>query len=275
MVDLAESDIEATLQKTRDVLLEQPMFLEIVAPVVVVGCIHGQYYDLLRMFEYCGYPPDSNYLFLGGYVDYGDQSIETMMLLALYKLKYPNNFFILRGKDEAASENRIKGFYDECKRRYTPRIWKRFTDMFNVMPVAALIDDKIFCMHGGISPELKNFDQIGRIGRPTGVPDFGLLCDLLYSDPEQIAGWGEHDEGISYIFGPDVIESFCKRFDIDLIVRTKQVVEDGYEFFAGRKLVTIFSAPNYRGEFDNSGAMMKIDDNLQCSFTMLKPSGAK
>ena len=143
-----------------------------------LGDIHGQYYDLLRLFEYGGFPPDSNYLFLGDYVDRGKQSLETICLLLAFKIKYPENFFILRGNHECASINRIYGFYDECeamlamsaipfrsvlfvkralffpsgKRRYNIKIWKTFTDCFNCLPVAALIDEKIFCMHGGLSP---------------------------------------------------------------------------------------------------------------------------
>jgi serine/threonine-protein phosphatase PP1 catalytic subunit len=140
------------------------------------------------------------------------------------------------------------------------------------LPVAAIVADKIFCMHGGLSPELKSFEQVRKLQRPTGVPDTGLLCDLLWADPEQIVGWGESDRGVSYIFGPDVVDTFCKRFNIDLICRAHQVVEDGYEFFAGRRLVTIFSAPNYCGEFDNCGSMMAVDEGLKCAFTMLKPS---
>jgi len=252
--------------------MSQPILLELEAPIKICGDIHGQYYDLLRLFEYGGYPPESNYLFLGDYVDRGKQSIESISLLLAYKIKYPENFFILRGNHECASINRIYGFYDECKRRYTPRLWKRFTDCFNCLPVASIVAEKIFCMHGGLSPELRNFEQIRKLARPTGVPDTGLLCDLLWSDPEQIVGWGESDRGVSYIFGPDVVDSFCKIFKVDLVCRAHQVVEDGYEFFAGRRLVTIFSAPNYCGEFDNCGSMMTIDENLKCAFTMLKPS---
>jgi len=272
LVELSEADVETLCQTSRGLFMTQPMFLELEPPIKIVGDIHGQYYDLLRLFEYGGYPPDANYLFLGDYVDRGKQSIESICLLLAYKIQYTENFFILRGNHECASINRIYGFYDECKRRYTPRLWKRFTDSFNCLPVAAIVADKIFCMHGGLSPELKSFDQIKKLARPTGVPDTGLLCDLLWADPEQIVGWGESDRGVSYIFGPDVVDSFCKRFSIDLICRAHQVVEDGYEFFAGRRLVTIFSAPNYCGEFDNCGSMMSVDESLKCAFTMLKPS---
>jgi diadenosine tetraphosphatase ApaH/serine/threonine PP2A family protein phosphatase len=193
----------------------------------------------------------------------------------LCPLSLPQNFFILRGNHECASINRIYGFYDECKRRYNIKLWKTFTDCFNCLPIAAIIDEKIFCMHGGLSPELASMEQIKRIMRPTDVPDTGLLCDLLWSDPDKdIVGWGENDRGVSFTFGPDVVAAFLKRHDLDLICRAHQVVEDGYEFFAKRQLVTLFSAPNYCGEFDNAGAMMSVDDTLMCSFQILKPATA-
>ena len=174
------------------------------------------------------------------------------------------------------SINRIYGFYDECKRRYNIKLWKTFTDCFNCLPVAAIVDEKIFCMHGGLSPELQNMEQIKRIMRPTDIPDTGLLCDLLWADPDKdMVGWGENDRGVSFTFGEDVVAQFLRRHDLDLICRAHQVVEDGYEFFARRQLVTIFSAPNYCGEFDNAGAMMSVDDTLMCSFQILKPAEKK
>ena len=206
-------------------------------------------------------------MFLGDYIDRGKQSIETVCLLLCYKIKYPENFFLLRGNHECAQINRIYGFYDECKRRYSIRLWRVFSDVFNCLPVAALIDEKIFCMHGGLSPELKNLDQIKNIMRPTDVPDTGLLCDLLWSDPERgIDNYGDNDRGVSFTFGENVVRKFNEKHDIDLICRAHQVVEDGYEFFQRRQLVTLFSAPNYCGEFDNSGAMMSVDETLMCSF---------
>uniref|UniRef100_A0A7S3DMI8 Serine/threonine-protein phosphatase n=1 Tax=Palpitomonas bilix TaxID=652834 RepID=A0A7S3DMI8_9EUKA len=273
MVALPEKDVKALCLKAREIFMSQPTLLELEAPIKIVGDIHGQYFDLLRLFDYGGFPPKANYLFLGDYVDRGKQSLETICLLLAYKVKYPENFFLLRGNHESAAINRIYGFYDECKRRYSIKLWRTFTDCFNCLPVAAIVDEKIFCMHGGLSPELHDMDQIRRVQRPTDVPDAGILCDLLWSDPErEINGWADNDRGVSFTFGEDVVTEFLARHDLDLICRAHQVVEDGYEFFADRQLVTIFSAPNYCGEFDNAGTMMSVDENLMCSFQILKPS---
>ncbi|KAL3611206.1 hypothetical protein D5086_002226 [Populus alba] len=262
-VQLSENEIRQLCAVAKEIFLQQPNLLELEAPIKLCGDIHGQYSDLLRLFEYGGFPPSANYLFLGDYVDRGKQSLETICLLLAYKIKYPENFFLLRGNHESASINRIYGFYDECKRRFNVKLWKTFTDCFNCLPVAALIDDKILCMHGGLSPELTNMDQIRNLPRPTDVPDSGLLCDLLWSDPDRdIKGWGMNDRGVSYTFGPDKVAEFLMRNDMDLVCRAHQVVEDGYEFFAERQLVTIFSAPNYCGEFDNAGAMMSAKNKL-------------
>jgi len=185
----------------------------------VPGDIHGQYSDLLRLFELGGFPPDENYLFLGDYVDRGRQSLETICLLLAYKIKYPENFFLLRGNHECSSVNRIYGFFDECpflflsspspvpplfyfsflppfflflcdvctprlfsffslfvgKRRHNIKLWRTFTDCFNCMPVAAIIEEKIFAMHGGLSPHLQSMNQIQSLARPTDVPEHGTL----------------------------------------------------------------------------------------------------
>ena len=196
-VQLLEAEIRYLCTKAREIFISQPILLELEAPIKAsrsslanrrfgrklqcssclhpMGCkqicgdIHGQYYDLLRLFEYGGFPPEANYLFLGDYVDRGKQSLETICLLLAYKIRYPENFFILRGNHECASINRIYGFYDECKRRYNIKLWKTFTDCFNCLPIAAIIDEKIFTMHGGLSPDLNSMEQIRRVMRPTDV----------------------------------------------------------------------------------------------------------
>ena len=184
-VKIREKDISLLCKLTREIFMEQPVFLELEAPIKICGDTHGQFVDLLRLFEYGGFPPEANYLFLGDYVDRGKNSLETIILLLAYKVKFKENFFLLRGNHECGQINRIYGFYDECKRRYSIRMWKEFQDVFNCMPIAALIDDKILCMHGGLSPELVTVAQLQQITRPTEVPENGLLCDLVWSDPEK------------------------------------------------------------------------------------------
>ncbi|KAI0810141.1 serine/threonine-protein phosphatase PP-Z [Xylaria sp. FL0064] len=271
-VCLKNAEIVAICQRARECFLSQPALLELDAPVKIVGDVHGQYTDLIRMFEMCGFPPTANFLFLGDYVDRGKQSLETILLLLCYKLKYPENFFLLRGNHECANVTRVYGFYDECKRRCNVKIWKTFIDCFNTLPIAAIVAGKIFCVHGGLSPALSHMDDIRNIARPTDVPDYGLLNDLLWSDPADMeADWEANERGVSYCFGKKVITDFLATHDFDLVCRAHMVVEDGYEFFNDRVLVTVFSAPNYCGEFDNWGAVMSVSAELLCSFELLKP----
>ncbi|KAJ6256789.1 Serine/threonine-protein phosphatase [Drechslerella dactyloides] len=271
-VCLKNAEITAICSAAREVFLGQPSLIELKAPVKIVGDVHGQYTDLLRMFEMCGFPPSANFLFLGDYVDRGKQSLETILLLMCYKLKYPENFFLLRGNHECANVTRVYGFYDECKRRCNVKIWKTFVDTFNTLPIAAIVAGKIFCVHGGLSPSLSHMDDIRNIQRPTDVPDYGLLNDLLWSDPADMQNdWEENERGVSYCFGKKVILEFLQRHDFDLVCRAHMVVEDGYEFFNDRTLVTVFSAPNYCGEFDNWGAVMSVSSELLCSFELIKP----
>ena len=255
-VCLRNAEITAICSAVREVLLSQPALVELSAPVKIVGDVHGQYTDLIRLFEMCGFPPNANYLFLGDYVDRGKQSLETILLLFCYKLKFPENFFLLRGNHECANVTRVYGFYDECKRRCNIKVWKTFVDTFNCLPIAAIVAGKIFCVHGGLSPSLTHMDDIRQIARPTDVPDYGLLNDLLWSDPADMeSDWEASERGVSYCFGKKVIMEFLQRHDFDLVCRAHMVVEDGYEFFNDRILVTVFSAPNVSfrcGEPSNS-----------------------
>ncbi|CAN3373803.1 hypothetical protein DIURU_004319 [Diutina rugosa] len=269
---LKNSEIQLICATAREIFLSQPSLLELSPPVKVVGDVHGQYGDLIRIFTKCGFPPSTNYLFLGDYVDRGKQSLETILLLLCYKIKYPENFFLLRGNHECANVTRVYGFYDECKRRCNIKTWKMFIDTFNTLPIAAIVAGKIFCVHGGLSPVLNSMDEIRNIARPTDVPDFGLLNDLLWSDPaDTVNEWEDNERGVSYVFSKSAINKFLAKFGFDLVCRAHMVVEDGYEFFNDRTLVTVFSAPNYCGEFDNWGAVMSVSDELLCSFELLDP----
>ncbi|KAH8277973.1 hypothetical protein KR018_011402 [Drosophila ironensis] len=269
---LRKDVIEALVLKARDVIMGQPMLLELKAPLKICGDIHGQFSDLMRIFKRCGFPPSTNYLFLGDYVDRGKQSLETICLLLAYKIRYPEKIFLLRGNHECASINRIYGFFDEMKRRHSVRLWHTFTDCFDRLPVAAIVGGRIFCCHGGLSPELHNMDQIRNICRPTDIPNQGILCDLLWADlNHDTDGWGHNARGVSYTFSEPIVRDFLATYDFDLIVRAHEVVEDGYEFFADRHLVTVFSAPNYCGMMNNAGGVMSVDKDLKCSFVIIKP----
>ena len=269
---LSIEELKYLCTKSLEIFMEEPVFLELSAPIIICGDTHGQFRDLIRLFEFGGSPSKKTYLFLGDYVDRGKNSIETISLLLAYKIKYPKNIYLLRGNHECEMINRTYGFFDECKRRYNLRIWKIFSDCFNWLPISALVDEKILCMHGGLSPELTEIKCLKEIVRPTEVPDKGLLCDLLWSDPEKdVEDWAPNERGISVLFNENIIERTLDNLDIDLICRAHQVVERGYEFFAQRRLVTVFSAPNYCGEFDNAGAFMVVNKDLMCGFKVLVP----
>ena len=271
-INLSEEEIKFLCSESKNIFLKQPILLELGPCLNICGDIHGQFYDLLQLFELGGYPPEKTYLFLGDYVDRGKQSIETICLLLAYKIKYPENFFLLRGNHECSSVNRIYGFFDECKRRYSIKLWKNFIDCFNCLPIAAVIEDTIFCCHGGLSPDLIFVNQIKNIIRPTDVPEYGMLCDILWSDPDNNAEdyFGYNERGISVTFSKKLLQRFLSDNNLELLCRAHQVVEEGYEFFGNNSCVTVFSAPNYCGMFDNSGAMMVVDENLKCSFNIIK-----
>ncbi|KAL3317216.1 hypothetical protein Ciccas_004132 [Cichlidogyrus casuarinus] len=299
---LKESDLLVICQRVKNLFMTQPMLLPINGPIKICADIHGQFKDLMRVFELCGSPRNTKYLFLGDYVDRGKMGIETISLLFAYKLRYPNTFHLLRGNHECQAVSRIYGFFDECKRRFDLKLWKTFIGVFDCMPVAAIVENQIFCCHGGLSPDMfkndcSNLEQlknrINALARPTDVPDEGLLCDLLWSDPRTImaaespstitssSGFAPNQRGVSYVFSPEVVDRFLARFNLDLVIRGHQIVEDGYEFFADRSFVTIFTAPNYCGEFDNAGAVFSLNrvnrtgenghSELEGSFQILQP----
>lgn len=271
-INLPEQQATALVLGAENVIAQQPALLTLEAPINIVGDIHGQFQDLLRLLDFYGMPPHADYLFLGDYIDRGHNGLETMFLLLALKLKYPERIWLLRGNHESPSINRMYGFFDECKRRYSAKLWNHFNELFNHLPMGATISKRVFCVHGGLSPSLLTPQDLASVVRPFEVPDKGLLCDALWSDPDSgVEGWAENDRGVSFTFGEDRVKAFLERNDLDLIVRAHQVVENGYEFFAERRLVTVFSAPAYCGEFNNAGALMHMDEGLQCSFKILKP----
>ncbi|GMR51944.1 hypothetical protein PMAYCL1PPCAC_22139, partial [Pristionchus mayeri] len=270
---VTEQDLVMCCRAVKAVFAEQPSMLEINPPVTVCGDINGNYADVKRIFAEGGSPNETNYLFLGNYIN-GQrapmQDLETILILFCYKIKYPENFFMLRGNYENATSNAINGFRDEIRNRYYSNLlWQDFNDVFNWMPQTALIGGRILCMHGGPSPRLKSLDQLRNIPRPQVIPFPSLSRDLVLSDPDAaIKGWQLNPRrgGSSYIFGQDVVIDLCEMLGIDLIIRGNQVVQEGYEYFANNHLVTLWSSLNYRGQFDNNAAIMTVSEDLSVTF---------
>ena len=273
-VKLSEREINSVIEKVLPIIQNEPVMLELEPPIYICGDIHGQFYDLLRVFDILKYPPESKFLFLGDYVDRGKKSLECILLLLCLKIKYPSKIYLLRGNHESESVNRTYGFFDECKRKISIKIYKQFCTLFNFLPITALVGGKILCMHGGLSYDLKDINQLKCIKRPTEIPESGLLCDLVWSDPDEnlfLDFCTNNERGISICFSKTAVDDFIKNNDVDLICRAHQVVEEGFQFFADMKLITIFTAPNYMGEFDNKGGILKVNEDMICSLSILKP----
>jgi len=215
--------------------------------------------------------PQTNYLFLGDFVDRGFYSVETFLLLLALKVRYPDRITLIRGNHESRQITQVYGFYDECLRKYgSVMVWRYCTEVFDYLSLSAVIDGKIFCVHGGLSPSINTLDQIRQIDRKMEVPHDGPMCDLLWSDPEDTVGWGVSPRGAGYLFGSDVVSQFNQTNNIDLICRAHQLVMEGYKWHFNETVLTVWSAPNYCYRCGNVAAILELDENLNRSFTIFE-----
>ncbi|KAJ7415050.1 Serine/threonine-protein phosphatase 2A catalytic subunit alpha isoform [Pitangus sulphuratus] len=250
----------------KEILTKESNVQEVRCPVTVCGDVHGQFHDLMELFRIGGKSPDTNYLFMGDYVDRGYYSVETVTLLVALKVRYRERITILRGNHESRQITQVYGFYDECLRKYgNANVWKYFTDLFDYLPLTALVDGQIFCLHGGLSPSIDTLDHIRALDRLQEVPHEGPMCDLLWSDPDDRGGWGISPRGAGYTFGQDISETFNHANGLTLVSRAHQLVMEGYNWCHDRNVVTIFSAPNYCYRCGNQAAIMELDDTLKYS----------
>jgi serine/threonine-protein phosphatase PP1 catalytic subunit len=273
LVRLSQQTLVMICEIAKDVFHNEPFFPEISPPVCVVGDIHGQYYDLLRILEQCGSPPGTTYLFLGDYVDRGPQCIETITLLLVYKILFPTRVCLLRGNHECAIMNELHGFKCECVSRYSPRLWSIFNEVFDEMPIAASVGHRIFACHGGISPEIPNCDFFEQIERPIHTVE-GPLFDLMWSDPDPVgSGWNPNPRGKSYTYGLDEVHKFLENLGFEVLLKSHQLVPGGFEFpfEPDRAVVTVFSAPCGGIETTNNGAVMMVNSGYECSFVTIRP----
>eukprot|EP01112_Ceratiomyxa_fruticulosa_P019983 TRINITY_DN667_c0_g1_i1.p1 TRINITY_DN667_c0_g1~~TRINITY_DN667_c0_g1_i1.p1 ORF type:complete len:309 (+),score=54.01 TRINITY_DN667_c0_g1_i1:222-1148(+) len=262
---LSEGTIKEICEKVKEILIYESNVQQLKLPVTVVGDVHGQFYDVLEIFKIGGKCPDTNYLFLGDYVDRGYHSIETISLLTCLKLRYPSRITLLRGNHESRQITQVYGFYGECMRKYgSANVWRYFTDMFDYLTVAALIDDVLFAVHGGLSPSVVSIDQIRVLDRFQEVPHEGALADLMWSDPDpEKDGFTQSQRGAGYTFGQDVVAKFLKVNKVEHILRAHQLCMDGYQVLFNNRLSTVWSAPNYCYRCGNVAAIVEISEGTE------------
>jgi diadenosine tetraphosphatase ApaH/serine/threonine PP2A family protein phosphatase len=237
--------------------------------VVICGDIHGQYEDLVELLEKSGDYTNQKYLFMGDYVDRGYYSVNTFLLLAILKLRYPNRYYLLRGNHETRSITHMYGFYSEIFCSYGhAALWNHFMTVFDLLPYAALIDNDIFSVHGGLSPRLPLIEGLlAEPNRHCEVPAEGILADLTWSDPEEIgeALFRVSSRGSGCLFGRKASTRFCHLNRLFLVTRSHQLVQDGYQFHFGDeehwppgRVVNVWSAPNYGYKSGNRASVMKL-----------------
>ena len=270
-----EKELFPLFDKAIELLKKEKNIKELTSPITVCGDIHGQFFDLKELFNVGGECPDTNYIFLGDYVDRGYHSVETFLLLLSLYVKYNYRITLLRGNHEARQTTQAYGFYDECVRKFgSANVWKACTDLFDFLPIAALIDGQIFCVHGGLSPEIKSLDDISLIERTMEPPNNGPYCDLLWSDPDNIEGFISSPRGAGYLFGGDAVKAFNQQNQISFICRAHQLMMDGYGLMFDETLATVWSAPNYCYRSGNVASILEFDEKLGRSFKLFEATPA-
>ena len=289
---LDPDDVIDLLHKVTSLLKKEPNLLRLSDPITVCGDVHGQYYDLLRLFEVGGSPENTQYLFLGDYVDRGCFSTECVFYLWALKLTYPTRFFLMRGNHECRQLTAFFNFKDECKFKYTMTVYDEIMKSFDALPLAAIINDKFICIHGGLSPDIKQVNDIENIDRFMEVPRAGPMCDLLWSDPieegnetvlDDDTNESDNDElpnpltrffaynhtrQCSFVYGVDAVEQFLENNNLTSLIRAHEAQLEGYkmQMVSSKsgipRVITIFSAPNYCDVYKNKAACLEFDNNL-------------
>ncbi|KAK6581897.1 hypothetical protein PZA11_005594 [Diplocarpon coronariae] len=273
---LTEEQALFILEEGGKVLKQEPNLLEMDAPITVCGDVHGQYYDLMKLFEVGGDPAETRYLFLGDYVDRGYFSIECVLYLWSLKIWYPNTLWLLRGNHECRHLTDYFTFKLECKHKYSEKIYEACMDSFCALPLAAVMNKQFLCIHGGLSPELHTLDDLKSIDRFREPPTHGLMCDILWADPLEEFGQEKtseyfvhnHVRGCSYFFSYPAACNFLEKNNLLSIIRAHEAQDAGYRMYRKTRttgfpsVMTIFSAPNYLDVYNNKAAVLKYENNV-------------
>lgn len=267
---LTEEEVKEVCDRLKEVLARESNVHHIQSPVTVVGDVHGQFYDVLEIFRIGGNCPDTNYLFLGDYVDRGFFSVETMTLLAVMKLRWPARITLLRGNHESRAVTRVYGFYNECLRKYnSARVWNYFVDMFDYLTISVVIDDCIFGIHGGLSPAVQSLDQIRVLDRFKEIPHEGPIADIMWSDPDaDKSDFCMSPRGAGYTFGADIVTHFNHVNGMKQILRAHQLCMEGFQVLFDGQLSTVWSAPNYCYRCGNLASVLEINASLTGHFNI-------
>ncbi|EAY08378.1 Ser/Thr protein phosphatase, putative [Trichomonas vaginalis G3] len=264
-----QNDILWLCTQIEKILRNEPPVLFLEAPITVVGDLHGKLDDLNKVLEIGGSPRNNKFLFLGDYVDRGKNSVEVIVKLLCLKIKYPDNVYLLRGNHESDMVKEKDGLKDKMHAMRLGNSWFTLINVFRYLSIAAVINNRIFCVHAGLSPELESIDQIMQIQKPIDIPDVGLVRDLLWSDPSTTEGYNPNEDRLTSVtYGPDVTMQFLKKHKFQLLVRAHQVSETGYEFPFPKNncAVTIYSS-NAGG---NTSAVMLVSEDLEIEFVTFK-----
>lgn len=357
---IPEAQVREVCFKAREILIKEGNIVCVDAPVTICGDIHGQFHDLMELFRVGGDVPETNYLFMGDFVDRGFYSVETFLLLLCLKVRYPDRITLIRGNHESRQITTVYGFYDECIRKYgSANVWRHCCDVFDYLAMGALIlgakstiepsqsllqdpnfdnaqelemeavDNKggfsyitrknrnltsqsevqnpdgaaardisdpvtgpagtgatsdshgglqsstgaIFCVHGGLSPQIDNVDKIRLLDRKQEVPHEGPMCDLLWSDPDEIDGWSMSPRGAGYLFGGSIVKQFCHINNLSMIARAHQLVMEGFKEMFDGGIVTVWSAPNYCYRCGNVAAIMEVTEDESNGGTIARSNG--
>jgi len=270
---LYKEDLVAIIREANHLLKNEGNLLYIYDPITVVGDIHGQYHDLIKILDVGGNPENTKYLFLGDFVDRGSFSVEVMLLIYALKINFPKTIHFIRGNHECRQMTSFFNFRSECVYKYDQEVYDIFMDSFDLLPLSCIVNGRFIAVHGGISPELKNIEDINKIDRYKEPPKSGLFCDLLWSDPV------DNDEGhcdgtykfndvrgCSYYYGADAATKFLERNNLLTVIRAHEAQIEGFKMhkWSGSDfplVITIFSAPNYCDIYNNKGAVIKFDNN--------------
>ncbi|KAI1074969.1 Metallo-dependent phosphatase [Whalleya microplaca] len=339
---IPEAQVRELCHKARELLIEEGNVVTVTAPVTICGDIHGQFHDLMELFRVGGDPPDTNYLFMGDFVDRGFYSLESFLLLLCLKVRYPDRMTLIRGNHESRQITTVYGFYDECLRKYgSANVWRYCCDIFDYLALGAIVlgasntlsppneatpceeyteqdieievcnadgdimsrfmrrnseqkspngtaaaaatggktgppgsgasgasggtsgnpTGAVLCVHGGLSPLIDTVDKIRLLDRKQEVPHEGAMCDLLWSDPDEIDGWGLSPRGAGFLFGADIVKVFNHKNDLSLIARAHQLVMEGFKEMFDASIVTVWSAPNYCYRCGNVAAVLELSED--------------